>query len=91
MQNETQPNIGPAPSVAEVAELFKLHPSVVYRMIYAGKLEVISGFGRLRVCPKSINRLLNRSTTYTPKKSRGRHASVTPDKAMKRLEVRPAQ
>jgi hypothetical protein len=79
----TQPQLtlGPAPSVAEVAELFKLHPSVVYRMIYAGKLEVISGFGRLRVCPKSIERLLNRSTTYTPKKARRRHA--------KRLEVRP--
>jgi hypothetical protein len=63
----TQPQLtlGPAPSVAEVAELFKLHPSVVYRMIYAGKLEVISGFGRLRVCPKS---------TYTPKKARRRHA-----------------
>lgn len=74
-QNEV--NIGPAPSVAEVAKLFNLHYSAVYRMIYAGKLEVISGFGRLRVCPKSINRLLNRSTTYTPKpKGRGRKAAA---------------
>lgn len=78
MTATTQPQLtlGPAPSVAEVAELFKLHPSVVYRMIYAGKLEVISGFGRLRVCPKSIDRFLNRSRTYKPEKSRGRRAKA---------------
>jgi hypothetical protein len=75
----TQPELtlGPAPSVAEVAELFNLHPSVVYRMIYAGKLEVICGFGRLRVCPKSIDRFLKRSTTYKPKKTRGRRAKAS--------------
>jgi hypothetical protein len=65
-------NLGPAPSVSEVAALFKLHPSVIYRHLYAGNLEVIKGFGRARVCPRSIERFLSRTGEHKPGKSRGR-------------------
>lgn len=64
-------NLGPAPSVSEVAALFKLHPSVIYRHLYAGNLEVIKGFGRARICPRSIERFLNRTGEHKPGKTRG--------------------
>ena len=69
-QNEV--TIGPAPSMAEVADLFGMHPSTVYRMVYRGELKVLSGFGRLRVCPKSLEKLLSRSHYHTPATGTGR-------------------
>jgi hypothetical protein len=85
-QNEI--TIGPAPTMAEVAEQLGMHPSTLYRMAYRGELKVLSGFGRLRVCPKSLEKLLSKSHHHTPSPAagRGRKAAVQVEAA----EVRHA-
>ena len=71
IQNVTQ--LGVAPTIAEVADYLKLHPATIYRRIYEGKLEVLAGFGRLRICPRSLERFLSRTRTHQPRvRLRGR-------------------
>jgi hypothetical protein len=60
--------LGPAPSVSQVAQFFNQHESTIYRHLYAGDFEVIKGFGRVRVCPRSIEKFLSRVGTHTPRK-----------------------
>jgi Helix-turn-helix domain len=62
--------LGPAPTVGQVAEFFNQHPSTVYRHLYAGDFEIIKGFGRVRICPRSIEKFLGRVEVYTPRKRR---------------------
>jgi Helix-turn-helix domain len=60
--------LGPAPTVGDVSKFFNTHPSTVYRHLYAGDFEVIKGFGRLRICPKSIEKFLGRVGAHIPRK-----------------------
>ncbi len=61
--------LGVAPTVVDVARLLKLDKSGVYRLLYAKRLERITGFGRTRICPKSVERFLNRTGEHVPRKS----------------------
>jgi excisionase family DNA binding protein len=54
-------------SVAESAVCFGVSDTTVYRLIYAGKLKVITGFGRLRVRRSDLESLLNETAVYVPK------------------------
>jgi hypothetical protein len=60
-------NLGPAPKPTEVARLLGLDRVTVYRMLYAGKLKKLTGFGRLRICPKSLEAMLSASSSHTPR------------------------
>jgi hypothetical protein len=61
--------LGVAPTVKDVAELLKLDTSCIYRMLYAGKLDVITGFGRTRICAKSVERFLGQTGEHFPRRS----------------------
>src|SRR5258708_39987642 len=61
--------LGVAPTVVDVARFLKLDKSGVYRLLYAKRLERITGFGRARICPKSVERFLNRTGEHAPRKS----------------------
>jgi len=61
----TQADLGPAPTIVEVGQFLGYHKSSIYRLLYAGKLQVIKGFGRTRVCAKSVERLLADTGRYT--------------------------
>jgi hypothetical protein len=63
-------DLGPAPTVPEVARFLNTHPSTVYRYLYDGALKVIKGFGRARVCTKSIDQFLARTGQYEVKPSK---------------------
>ena len=69
--------LGVAPSVKDVAKLLKLDTSCVYRMLYAGKLDVITGFGRTRICPKSVERFLGQTGEHFPRRSPQRRVRQT--------------
>jgi excisionase family DNA binding protein len=63
--------IGAAPTIPEVAKLLNLDRATVYRYLYAGRLDVIKGFGRARVCPKSLEPFLGQTGKHTPKRKKG--------------------
>jgi DNA-binding IclR family transcriptional regulator len=59
--------LGPAPKPTEVARLLGLDRTSVYRMLYAGRLKKLTGFGRVRICPKSLEAILSASSSHTPR------------------------
>jgi excisionase family DNA binding protein len=71
MITQTPIQIGAAPTIPEVAKLLNLDRTTVYRYLYAGRLDVIKGFGRARVCPKSLDKFLNQTGKHTPKRRKG--------------------
>jgi excisionase family DNA binding protein len=62
-------------SLVEVAAHLGVHKATVYRLVYAGKLKVLSGFDRLMIAVAELERFLNRSEVYVPRK-RNRKAVV---------------
>jgi hypothetical protein len=58
--------LGPAPKPTEVARLLGLDRTSVYRMLYAGRLKKLAGFGRVRICPRSLEAMLSMASTHTP-------------------------
>jgi hypothetical protein len=57
-------------SVTETARLIEppVHPITIYRQIYAGKIKVLEGFGRIRIPRSELERFFSKVVTYTPKK-----------------------
>ena len=55
-------------SIAEAAALLGVSGTSVYRMVYAQKLKVLSGFGRLRIPRSELDKFLGRVTIYAPRK-----------------------
>lgn len=76
--------LGVAPTVVDVAQLLKIDKSGVYRLLYAKRLERITGFGRTRICPKSVKRFLNRTGEHVP---RGRHRPKPRTKPTEKLNT----
>lgn len=65
--------LGPAPKPTEVARLLGLDRVSVYRMLYSGRLKKLSGFGRVRICPKSLEAMLSASSSHTPRPTKRWH------------------
>ena len=60
----TLTDLGPAPTIVEVAAYLRVNKATIYRLLYAGKLRVIKGFGRTRVCAKSLDKFLADTGVY---------------------------
>jgi excisionase family DNA binding protein len=57
-------------TVGDAARLLNVHPATVYRLIYAGHLNVLRSFGRFRISRQQLENLLSRTEIYTPRKRR---------------------
>jgi excisionase family DNA binding protein len=68
MQDSDTPEKRRAFTVAEAAKLLGVHPVSVYRRLYSGEIKVLSGFGRLTIPEAEIEKFLNRTVAYTPRK-----------------------
>ena len=68
MNNKFQSQETLSLSIAEAAALLGISATSVYRMVYAQKLKVLSGFGRLRILRSEIDKLLGEVTIYNPRK-----------------------
>ena len=53
-------------TIAEAAEVLGCHRATAHRLVQAGKLKAISGFGVLKVSDIEINRFLNDTAEYRP-------------------------
>jgi excisionase family DNA binding protein len=60
-------------TIAEVANLLGVHKSSVYRILYTGKIKVLSRCKRLMIPETELQKFLNRVEVYAPRK-RGRKA-----------------
>lgn len=54
-------------SPAELAAACGKHPTWSYRLIYAGKLKVITDFGRMLIPAAELDRVLGQAKPYDPK------------------------
>lgn len=75
MQESTNPK-NPAQkrlaySPAEFAAACGRHPTWAYRLLYKGKLNVLTGAGRILIPASEIERLLGSATTYDPRPKKG--------------------
>lgn len=57
-------------SLADAATILGVHRATVHRLIQAGKLRAISGFGRLKISDVEINRFLTSTADYKPRVDR---------------------
>jgi excisionase family DNA binding protein len=57
-------------SIAQAAKILGVHKVSVYRRIYEGKLKVLSGFGRLMISERELEKFLNKVEVHTPNKRR---------------------
>jgi predicted site-specific integrase-resolvase len=68
---QTSPNM-PSEKVVltptEFAALFGRHYTWAYRHIYAGKIKVLSNLGRIMIPRSEVERLLQKTETYSGKK-----------------------
>jgi excisionase family DNA binding protein len=55
-------------TIAEAAEFLGCHRATAHRLVQAGKLKAISGFGVLKVSDIEINQFLNATQEYQPKR-----------------------
>jgi predicted site-specific integrase-resolvase len=55
-------------SLAQVAAILGIHRATAHRLVQAGKLKAISGFGVLKISDTEINRFLNTTEQYKPKR-----------------------
>ena len=67
-QTQKEPVERRAFSIAEVAELYGVDPSTIYRRIYSGELPVLKGFGMLMVPEEQLKKFNTRVKRYIPKK-----------------------
>jgi excisionase family DNA binding protein len=54
-------------SLAQVAAILGVHRATVHRLVQAGKLKAISGFGTAKVSDVEIDRFLSDTTDYQSK------------------------
>ncbi|MFY9986624.1 MAG: helix-turn-helix domain-containing protein [Chthoniobacterales bacterium] len=57
-------------SLAQVAAILGIHRATVHRLVQAGKLRAISGFGVLKVSDFELDRFLSATTEYKPVKGK---------------------
>lgn len=55
-------------TIEEVAQLMGCNKVTVYRKLYRGELKVLKGFGRLMVPAGELDRYLNQTVEYTPRR-----------------------
>jgi excisionase family DNA binding protein len=55
-------------TIAEAAEFLGCHRATLHRMVQAGKLKTISGFGVLKVSDIELDRFLSNTAEYRPKR-----------------------
>jgi excisionase family DNA binding protein len=55
-------------SLAQVAAILGIHRATVHRLVQAGKLKAISGFGVLKVSDIELDRFLSATADYQPKR-----------------------
>jgi helix-turn-helix protein len=66
--DRSTPSARRAYSLAQVAAILGVHRATVHRLVQAGKLKALSGFGVLKVSDVEINRFLNATQEYQPKR-----------------------
>lgn len=54
-------------SPAEFAALFGKHPTWTYRLLYAGKVQALTGLGRILIPAGELERVLAPAESYNPK------------------------
>lgn len=54
-------------SPAEFAGLFGKHPCWAYRQLYAGKVQAVTGLGRILIPVGEVERILAPAASYNPK------------------------
>jgi excisionase family DNA binding protein len=55
-------------SLAQVAAVLGIHRATVHRLVQAGKLKAISGFGNMKVSDVELDRFLSDTADYQPKR-----------------------
>jgi excisionase family DNA binding protein len=55
-------------TIAEAARRLGVHRSSLYRKVVAGEIKVLRGIGVARIPAAELNRFLERTTQYHPKK-----------------------
>jgi excisionase family DNA binding protein len=55
-------------TIAQAAQILGVHKVNVYRRIYEGKIKTLSGFPRLMISATELDRFLDRSEVYVPRK-----------------------
>jgi Helix-turn-helix domain len=55
-------------TIAQAAQILGVHKVNVYRRIYEGKIKTLSGFPRLMISAVELDRFLDRSEVYVPRK-----------------------
>jgi excisionase family DNA binding protein len=63
-QESLRETLGHAPTVREVAKYLDCHQSLIYRLLYEGKLAVLRQFSTARVSIASLERLLTDERDY---------------------------
>ena len=53
-----------ADSLAQVAAITGVHRSTIHRLVQAGKLKAISGFGNMKVSDEELSRFLGDTRDY---------------------------
>jgi hypothetical protein len=67
MQTATQSVIRAALSPREFAASCGKHPSWAYRLLYAGKIQAITQFGRILIPTSELQRIVGTAEPYNPK------------------------
>jgi excisionase family DNA binding protein len=55
-------------SIAEAAAMLGIHRVTMHRLVVAGKLKPIAGFGRMKISAADLDRFLNETSEYEPKR-----------------------
>jgi excisionase family DNA binding protein len=55
-------------TITQAAQILGVHKVNVYRRIYEGKIRTLSGFPRLMISAVELDRFLDRSEVYIPRK-----------------------
>ena len=66
MQTATQSAIRAALSPREFAASSGKHPSWAYRLLYAGKIQAITQFGRILIPTSELERVVGTAESYNP-------------------------
>jgi hypothetical protein len=66
MQTATQSAIRAALSPREFAASCGKHPSWAYRLLYAGKIQAITQFGRILIPTSELQRVVGTAEPYNP-------------------------
>jgi excisionase family DNA binding protein len=59
-------------SLAQVAAILGVHRATVHRLVQAGKLKAISGFGNMKVSDIELDRFLSDTADYQPIRTTGK-------------------